>query len=94
MEVRKQYQAEKEAREAARTSPLRPIADLNLGPRATEALAKAGITTVGQALERLAQGEQALLAIDGFGRKSLADLKKRLRSFGYQLPEAAEEIVV
>jgi large subunit ribosomal protein L31 len=94
LEIRKQYQAEKEAREAARTSPLRPIADLELGTRATEALAKAGITNVGQALERLAQGEQALLAIDGFGRKSLADLKKRLRSFGYELPEAAEEIVV
>lgn len=94
LEIRKRYQAEKEAREAARTSPLRPITDLELGPRATEALAKAGITNVGQALERLAQGEQALLAIEGFGRKSLADLKKRLRSFGYELPEAAEEIVV
>ncbi|MGB9641361.1 MAG: DNA-directed RNA polymerase subunit alpha C-terminal domain-containing protein [Anaerolineales bacterium] len=92
--MRKQYQAEKEAREAARVSPLRPISDLDLGNRATEALAKAGITNVGQALERLAQGEAAILAIEGFGRKSLADLKKRLRAFGYQLPEAADEIVV
>jgi large subunit ribosomal protein L31 len=94
LEVRKQFQAEKEAREAARVSPLRPISELDLGNRATEALAKAGITNVGQALERLAQGEAALLAIEGFGRKSLADLKKRLRAFGYQLPEAADEIVV
>ncbi|MFZ5809005.1 MAG: DNA-directed RNA polymerase subunit alpha C-terminal domain-containing protein [Chloroflexota bacterium] len=92
--MRKQFQAEKEAREAARVSPLRPIAELELGSRATEALAKAGIANVGQALERLAQGEAALLAIEGFGRKSLADLKKRLRSFGYELPEIAEEIVV
>jgi len=37
-------------------------------------------------------GEAAILAIDGFGRKSLADLKKRLRAFGYVLPEAAQEI--
>lgn len=94
LEVRKQYQSEKEARAAARVSPLRPISDLELGNRATEALAKAGITNVGQALEKLAQGEAAILAIEGFGRKSLADLKKRLRSFGYQLPEAADEIVV
>lgn len=94
LEVRKQYQAEKEARAAARVSPLRPISDLELGNRATEALAKAGITNVGHALEKLAQGEAAILAIEGFGRKSLADLKKRLRSFGYQLPEAADEIVV
>jgi large subunit ribosomal protein L31 len=94
LEIRKQFQAEKEAREAARVSPMRPIAELELGSRATEVLAKAGITNVGQALERLAQGEAALLAIEGFGRKSLADLKKRLRSFGYELPEIAEEIVV
>ena len=45
-------------------------------------------------LEKLSLGEATLLAIDGFGRKSLADLKKRLRGLGYELPEAATEIVV
>jgi large subunit ribosomal protein L31 len=49
---------------------------------------------VGQALDKLAIGEASLLSIDGFGRKSLADLKKRLRQMGYQLPEAAEDIQV
>ncbi|HLE14614.1 MAG TPA: DNA-directed RNA polymerase subunit alpha C-terminal domain-containing protein [Anaerolineales bacterium] len=83
-----------EAREAARTSPARPITELEIGNRATEALAKAGITSVGQVLDRLTIGESSLLSVDGFGRKSLADLKKRLRQFGYQLPEAAEEIQV
>ncbi len=94
LQAREQYLSEIEAREAARISPARPITDFELGPRATEALAKAGITTAGQALEKLALGDQALLAIDGFGRKSLADLKKRLRHFGYAIPEAAEEITV
>ena len=32
--------------------------------------------------------EAALLNLDGFGRKSLADLKKGLRKFGYEIPEA------
>jgi hypothetical protein len=27
-----------------------------------------------------------------FGRKSLADLKKRLRQFGYELPSAEEAV--
>jgi large subunit ribosomal protein L31 len=90
LEARKQYADEKEARVAAKVSPDRPIAELELGTRATEALSKAGITIVGQALEKLAISEQTLLDIDGFGRKSLADLKKRLRSFGYELPELAE----
>lgn len=92
LQARKQYLSEREAREAERTSPERPITELELGTRATDVLTKAGITKVGDALEKLEQGEQALLAVDGFGRKSLADLKKRLRQIGYELPEAAEEI--
>jgi large subunit ribosomal protein L31 len=94
LQARQQYIEEVEARETARTSPTRPIIELELGTRATEALAKANITTVGQALEKLTLGESAILTVEGFGRKSLADLKKKLRQFGYQLPEAAEEIVV
>lgn len=92
--ARQQYIEDQEARESARTSMDRPITELELGPRPTEALAKAGIENVGQALDKLAEGEASLLAVDGFGRKSLADLKKRLRQFGYELPEAAQEIQV
>jgi large subunit ribosomal protein L31 len=94
LQVRQQYIDDKIEREQARTSPERPIAELGLGSRATEALSKANITKVGQVMEMLEKGEAGILAIDGFGRKSLADLKKRLRSFGYELPEAAQEITV
>jgi len=94
LQVRKQYLEDQQAREAARTSMDRPLAELELGERPTQALAAAGITSVGQVLELMTQGEAALLAIDGFGRKSLADLKKRLRQFDYDLPEAMQEIVV
>jgi large subunit ribosomal protein L31 len=94
LQARKSYLDNVEARAAARTSPDRPITELELGNRPTEALAKAELTNVGQLLEKLAQGEAALLAVDGFGRKSLADLKKKLRQLGYELPEAAQEIVV
>jgi large subunit ribosomal protein L31 len=94
LQVRQQYMDDKTAREMARTSPERPITELGLGTRATEALAKVNITKVGQAMELLEKGESGILAVEGFGRKSLADLKKRLRQFGYELPEAAQEIVV
>ena len=94
LQARQNYISDVEAREAARTSPDRPIADLDLGNRATEALAKAGMTKVGQVIEKLELGEAALLSVEGFGRKSLADLKKALRRLGYQLPEAATEIQV
>jgi large subunit ribosomal protein L31 len=88
LQARKDYLATSEARAAARTSLDRSLTEMELGSRATEALSAAGIVTVGQALEKLNEGENALLNIDGFGRKALADLKKRLRAFGYELPEA------
>lgn len=94
LQARQDFIDENEAREAEKVSPERPIAELELGKRATDSLAKAEITKVGQVLDMLKTGEASLLAVDGFGRKSLADLKKRLRQFGYQLPEAAEEIQV
>ena len=94
LQARERYLEEMEARDSERVSFERPIAELELGKRPMDALAKAEILTVGQALERMADGEASMLAIDGFGRKSLADLKKRLRQFGYELPEAMDEIVV
>jgi large subunit ribosomal protein L31 len=94
LQARQDFVDEVEAREAAKVSPERPIAELELGTRATDSLAKADITKVGQVLEMLETGEASLLAVEGFGRKSLADLKKRLRQFGYKLPEAAQEIKV
>jgi large subunit ribosomal protein L31 len=94
LQARQEYIDEVEAREAAKVSPERPITELELGTRATDALARADIVKVGQVLEMMETGEASLLAVEGFGRKSLADLKKRLRQFGYKLPEAAEEIKV
>ena len=94
LQARQRYVEEIQERESARTSLDRPIEELELGKRATDALANADITTVGAALTLLSTGEASLLAVEGFGRKSLADLKKRLRQFGYELPEAAEEIIV
>lgn len=94
LQARQEFLEDKAAKEAERVSPDRSIEELELGTRATNALEAVGIVNVGQALDRLAEGEEAVLSIDGFGRKSLADLKKRLRQFGYEIPEAAEEISV
>jgi large subunit ribosomal protein L31 len=94
LQARQDYIDDIEAREAEKVSPERLITELELGTRATDSLAKAEVTNVGQVLEMLETGEASLLAIEGFGRKSLADLKKRLRQLGYELPEAAQEIKV
>ncbi|MBM4424436.1 MAG: 50S ribosomal protein L31 [Chloroflexi bacterium] len=92
LDARAQMRQQEETRKAARMSPTVMITELNLGARAEAALAKAEITTVGQILERLQQGgDEALLSVEGFGRKSLADTKKRLRSRGIDIPGEGEQ---
>ncbi len=94
LKARQEHLEDIKSRAESRVSPERPITELELSARAVTALADANITMVGQILDKLAEGEATVLAIDGFGRKSLTDLKKSLRKFGYKLPEAAEEIAV
>jgi large subunit ribosomal protein L31 len=90
LQARQSYVDDKKTRSQARVSPKRPIAELELSSRAVAALEKAGISEVGQFLDKLNQGEDAVLAIEGFGQKSLIDVKKKLRALGYPLPETAE----
>jgi large subunit ribosomal protein L31 len=91
LQARQEYVETQKAKASEKTSPHRPIAELELGPRPMKALAAAGITEVGQLLEKLAEGEEATLAIEGFGRKSLIDARKKLRALGYELPESEKE---
>jgi len=76
----------KKARENAKLE--RPISELELSDRATNALIKVGIKNVPQFLAKLAEGEEAMLAIEGFGRKPLVDAKKKLKALGFELPES------
>jgi large subunit ribosomal protein L31 len=87
LQARQDYLEDIKTREESKVSPDRPIAELELGTRPVDALAKAGIKKVGQFLDKLEDGDDAVLAIDGFGQKSLVDVKKKLRALGYELPE-------
>ena len=59
-----------------------PVDDIPVATRALNSLKADGISTVGDALERLEQGDDALLAIHGVGQKALIDIKKYLRAQG------------
>lgn len=89
LSARQTYVEAKKAQEEAKKSPERPIAELGLSARATEALKKAGVGQVSQLMDRLSTGDANVLAIEGFGQKSLIDAKKKLRALGYELPEGA-----
>jgi large subunit ribosomal protein L31 len=78
---------QKKAREAAKLE--RPISELELSDRATNALIKIGIKNIPQFLAKLTEGEEAMLAIEGFGRKPLIDAKKKLKALGFDVPESA-----
>ena len=91
LQARQEYVDQQKVRETSKVSPKRPVAELELGTRPTKALAEAGITEVGQLLVKMAAGEEAALAIEGFGRKALIDAKKKLRALGYDVPEAVAD---
>jgi DNA-directed RNA polymerase subunit alpha len=68
-----------------------PIESLDLSVRVFNSLKRTGITNIGEVIEMLDKGEDAMLAIRNFGEKSLEELLDALNGKGY-LPkdEAAE----
>lgn len=60
-----------------------PVEELELSVRAYNCLKRAGITKVGEVLERLDKGEEEILSIRNFGRKSLEELVERLQAKGF-----------
>jgi DNA-directed RNA polymerase subunit alpha len=62
-----------------------PIEQLDLSVRVFNSLKRTGITNVGEVLEMLDKGSDAMLAIRNFGEKSLDELVDRLREKGFML---------
>jgi large subunit ribosomal protein L31 len=88
LEARDTILADKATAEAEKTSPTLPLAELELSSRSVSVLAENGVSTAGDFVAALEKGgDEALLEIKGFGRKGLADVKKRLKERGYDLPE-------
>ena len=69
-----------------------PIENLDLSVRVFNSLKRTGITNVGEILDMLERGSDAMLSIRNFGEKSLQELKERLQEKGYLQDE--EETVV
>ncbi|MBC7225619.1 MAG: DNA-directed RNA polymerase subunit alpha [Thermoflexales bacterium] len=74
-----------------------PIETLGLTARVYNALKRAGISRVGEVLEVLSRGDEAVRTIRNFGDKSMAELMEKLGAAGYlaylpQPPEKEEEL--
>jgi DNA-directed RNA polymerase subunit alpha len=60
-----------------------PIENLDLSVRVFNSLKRTGITTVGEVLELLEKGDEAVMSIRNFGEKSLEELRQKMREKGY-----------
>jgi len=68
-----------------------PVEALDLSVRVFNSLKRTGISTVGDVLELLDKGEQAIMSIRNFGEKSLDELREKMREKGYLKDEETEE---
>lgn len=82
--------AEGEDRDDGRKNELyeKPIEELDLSVRVFNSLKRTGITTIGDVLDMLDRGPDAMLAIRNFGEKSLDELVEKLRDKGYLRDDA------
>jgi DNA-directed RNA polymerase subunit alpha len=60
-----------------------PIENLDLSVRVFNSLKRTGITTVGEVLELLEKGDEAVMSIRNFGEKSLEELRQKMHEKGY-----------
>lgn len=60
-----------------------PVEALDLSVRVFNSLKRTGITTVGDVLDLLEKGEQAVMSIRNFGEKSLDELRDKMREKGF-----------
>ena len=76
---------EKEASGSRITSEVAetPVEALDLSVRVFNSLKRTGITNVGDVLDLLEKGEQAVMSIRNFGEKSLDELRQKMREKGY-----------
>ena len=82
LSARQTYVEQQKVKEESASSPDRSIDDLALTPRATDALKKAGILSIGQLLAKLGEGNAAVLEIPGFGQSSLTACQEEIACIG------------
>ena len=64
-----------------------PVEALDLSVRVFNSLKRTGITTVGDVIELLEKGDQAVMSIRNFGEKSLDELRQKMYEKGYMKEE-------
>lgn len=85
LQQRDQMRADQIASKASLTPLDLPVSQLGLQKRYQTILEENGINVVQDVLDKLANGDQALLDINGIGRQVVSEIKKNLRARGYKI---------
>jgi len=85
--IEKEISGSRLTSEAAET----PIENLDLSVRVFNSLKRTGITTVGDVLELLEKGDEAVMSIRTFGETSLDELRQKMREKGFLHDEKEAE---
>jgi N utilization substance protein A len=73
-----------------------PLGEMGLSKRVLDHLERAELSNAGEVMERLAEGDEGLLKLDGIGPKSLAEVKRCIEALALvpEVPEPAEAQIV
>ena len=70
-----------------------PIEQLDLSVRVFNSLKRTGITSVGEVLDHMSRGDEAMMSIRNFGDKSLNELRDKLVERGYIEGDITDELL-
>ncbi|MCU0512960.1 MAG: 50S ribosomal protein L31 [Anaerolineae bacterium] len=92
LQRRDDMRAAQQAARAALTPLDLPLSKLGISKRHQTLLEENGMKVVQDFLDRLSEGgDEGILGIAGLGRQALSDIKKSLRSRGYNVPSREAE---
>lgn len=85
-------EAQREARERVPTvAYAQPLESLNLSDKVRSNLLRSGLTNMGEIMERMALGDEALLMLEGIGAKALREIKDAVAALDLGLEEILPE---
>lgn len=79
LQKREEIQVQTETVKQRRMPENLSVEEMELGTRVNNALTQAGLTTVGDILNLLKQGDDAVLALQGVGQTALIKIKRYMR---------------
>lgn len=91
LQRRTEMQQDTQAKEEPTLSPAMELSAFGLDKRFLNILEEAGITTAGDVLDALNEkGDDGILGISGIGQQTYIEIKKSLRTAGFELPVDSE----